>query len=167
MWPKIAPLLFALSISMNLAVAGTWLVTAAYARQDEPEIEGFMLDEIEITENQARRMGPTFREFRESINELAEQADSAREDLLDLLDADKLDHDAINETHRQIVDIQAKMQRTVIEHLIAQRDILSPGQQEHLFDALRQRAGRGRAGGMGTGQQRRRGRNGRNEPPNR
>ena len=164
MWPKIAPLLFVLSVSMNLAVAGTWLVTAAYARPDEPELEGFMLDEIEITERQARRMGPTFREFRESINELAEQADSAREDLLD---AGELDHDAINATHRQIVDIQARMQRTVIEHLIAQRDILSTQQQEHLFDALRQRAGRGRAGGMGDGQQRRRGRDGRNEPTNR
>ena len=167
MWRRILPIVFVLSVAVNLAVVGTWLVSAAaggWARP-APQPDGGPSDcpmhqRLGTTQEQWQKIEPLRSRFRQVTRDLSEQARQAREELIDLLEAPQADRQAIADKQSQILAVQGRMQQAVIEYLLAQKEHLTPEQQMEFFSAIRQRGGWGPGPGMGRGKRMRRGEGG-------
>ena len=163
MWRRILPIVFVLSVAVNLAVVGTWLVSAAaggWARPARQPDEGPSDCPMHQRLGTSQKIEPLRSRFRQVTQDLSEQARQAREELIDLLEAPQADRQAIADKQSQILAIQGRMQQAVIEHLLAQKEVLTPEQQSEFFSAIRQRGGWGPGPGMGRGQRMRRGQGG-------
>jgi Spy/CpxP family protein refolding chaperone len=151
MWKKIAPMLIILSVALNLAFVGVWAAHAARGRwfRHEPCRPGTAHSEIYCplhrrlgtSPEQWKRIEPRLAEFRRASQEVCADVMRRRAEMIDLVAAPKPDREAIKAKQEEILAGQHKMQQLVIDHLLAEKDVLTPEQQRELFDLLRQRSG--------------------------
>jgi len=151
MWKKIAPLLMVLSVALNVAVVGVWAAHAIRGhwitsdqcgRRDGPEGVWCPLHRrLNVTDEQWRRLEPRMVQFRRDSQALCQEVTRKRGELIDLVASPQGDRQAVAAKQEEILAGQRQVQRLVIEHLLAEKDILSPQQQKELFDLLRRRSG--------------------------
>jgi len=167
MWKTIKPLLILLSVGLNVAFAVAWAAHALPARTGGPPRgrggEGIWCPlhrELGTSEEQWQEIEPRLKQFQERCQELCRHINQLRSEMIDLVAAPEPDRAAIEAKQEEILAGQRRMQRLVIEHLLAEKQLLSPHQQEQLFEMIRQRAhcsghgpmmGRGRGRGRGMG----------------
>ena len=158
-------LVFILSVGLNVAFVTTWIVHAIGCRHDgmrhcrhrEGEECGPCSPHRRLgtSDEQWRRIEPLLAEFRKSSQTVCHVVARHRGELIDLLAAPEVDREAVRAKQKDILAGQRKMQELLIAHLLAEKELLGPEQQEELFRLLRTRTrcpGHGTmGGGLGTG----------------
>jgi Spy/CpxP family protein refolding chaperone len=146
MWNNLRKPLLALSLGLNAAFIAVWLahsvpglITGQRASKEIAEhaaVSSTFHREIGVTPEQWEQIEPYIRQFRENTRGQRQTMGSLRGELLELLAAPVLDEKAIRSKQEEILAGQRRMQNLVIEHLLREREILSPNQVERLMQAL-------------------------------
>lgn len=147
MWDSVRKPLFALSIGLNLAFVVIWMAHSYPGRESRREAPGVpagavavpsaLHRKIGVTEEQWERIAPHVREFRERAATQRRELSSLRRRLLDLLIVSKADEAAIRSKQAEILAGQRQMQNLVIDHLLEEKELLSPEQGKRLIQAIR------------------------------
>ena len=145
MWKKIAPLLILLSVALNIAFISVWAVHAARSHwpTDAPSREDAWCPlhrRLNVTGEQWRQLEPRIAEFRDRSQTICAELNRLRTELIDLIASDDPDRQAIAAKQEEIRAGQQRMQQLVVEHLLAEKDVLNAEQQKELFDLIRQRS---------------------------
>jgi Spy/CpxP family protein refolding chaperone len=93
------------------------------------------------TDQQWQQIEPKLAEFRKSAQGVCQDVARKRGEMIDLIASAQPDRQAIADKQEEILAGQRKMQQLVIEHLLAEKQVLTPEQQVKLFDLLRTRSG--------------------------
>ncbi|MFW5915036.1 MAG: Spy/CpxP family protein refolding chaperone [Planctomycetota bacterium] len=167
-WKKIRPVILAISIVLNVAFLGTWALHVYRARRtmhrshsarvrrcperDRQDIWCPLHREIGVTREQWEKLEPMLEEFRKKMEANARRIRGNRDALMDELRASEPDMERIEEYQEKIGEGQSKMRQLVIERLLEQKKVLTPEQQERLFEMMKKRMGfpAGRRGSPGT-----------------
>jgi Spy/CpxP family protein refolding chaperone len=145
MWKKIVPLLIVFSVALNLAFLGVWGVQVAAPllatdRAYDGEIWCPLHRSLNVTAEQWKQIEPRFTEFRRKSQALCVDMNRLRTELIDLIAVENPDRQVIAAKQDRIRDGQQQMQQLVIEHLLAEKQVLTAAQQKELFDLIRQRS---------------------------
>ena len=144
MWKKAAFYLVVTSLGLNLAFVGIWAAHAwpiRAADQPKPAIWCPLHRALGTTPKQWTEIEPRLREFQTAIGMLCSQANAMRSEVIGLIAAEEPDLDAIQAKQEEVLAAKRKIQRLVVEHLLAEREVLTPEQQRQLFAMLRERTG--------------------------
>ena len=149
MWKKIAPLLVVLSVALNVAFIGGWVVHAARGRWIGPERRGQACEgvwcplhrSLDVTNEQWGRLEPRVVQFQHDSETLCQDINRKRSELIDLIAAPQPDLEAIAAKQEEILAGQRKMQERVIANLLAEKQILTVEQQAKLFQMIREKTG--------------------------
>ncbi len=149
MWKKIVPLLIILSVALNIAFIGVWGLQVLQ-KCHTGRLAGEAADNgiwcplhssLGVTQEQWRVLEPGLIRFQRDTEAICQGINSRRGELLDLLVLPRPDRKAIAEKQEEIHLGQKQMQRLVIEHLLAEKEILTVRQQRDLFDMIRRHSG--------------------------
>ncbi len=150
MWKKIAPLLVVLSVALNIAfisvwavhaIRGHWLGRGRCGRGDAEDSPWCPLHRrLDVTDEQRRQLEPRLAEFRRRSQAICAEMNRSRRELIDLIAAAEPDRQAIAAKQEEIRAGQRRMQQLVVEHLLAEKEVLSAEQQKELFDLIRRRS---------------------------
>ena len=158
MWKRIGPLLIVLSVAMNVAFIGVWATHAIGSHwpveraDDHGKVWCPLHRRLNVTDEQWRKIEPRMVEFRQASKALCKEINRNRGEMIDLVAFPQPDRQAIAAKQEEIRAGQRRMQQLVIDHLLAEKEVLTPEQQKVFFDMLRQRggcAGPGRMMGLG------------------
>ena len=156
MWKKIVPLLIVLSVALNVAFISVWAVHTARAHwspggADDDDVWCPLHRRLSVTDEQWRQIEPRLAAFRRDSRSRRREIGRLRGEMIDLIAADEPDRQAIASKQEEMRDEQRQMQQLVIEHLLAEKEVLTAEQEKELFDMLRRRsacAGPGRMMGF-------------------
>ena len=157
MWKKTAPMLVVLSVGLNVAFIGVWAVHTARAHwsAERPDDGGKVWcplhRQLNVTDEQWRQIEPRLAAFRRDSQSRRQEIGRLRGEMIDLIAADEPDRQAIAAKQEEIRAGQRQMQQLVIEHLLAEKEVLTAEQEKELFEMLRRRsacAGPGRMMGF-------------------
>jgi Spy/CpxP family protein refolding chaperone len=145
MWKKIAPLLVVLSVALNIAFISVWAVHAARTHwptdaAGDSEMWCPLHRRLNVTDEQWQRLKPRIVEFRDRSQTICAEMNRLRTEVIDLIASDDPDRQAIAAKQEDIRAGQQRMQELVVEHLLAEKQVLTAGQQKELFDLIRQRS---------------------------
>jgi Spy/CpxP family protein refolding chaperone len=149
MWKKARLYLIVASVALNVAFAAMWIAYAAPS-QARPEETGQQATqhtiwcplhrELSVTEGQWQQIEPRLREFQAAVGGLCQQVNAKRSEVIDLITAEEPDAESIRAKQDEILATKRRIQDLVADHLLAEKEILSPNQQQRLFEMLRNRA---------------------------
>jgi len=146
MWKKIAPMLVVLSLALNAAFIGVWGVHAVRAHwsAERPEDGGAvgcpLHRRLNVTDEQWRQIEPRLAAFRRDSQSRRREIGRLRGEMIDLIAAERPDRQAMAAKHEEIRAGQRQMQQMVIEHLLAEKEVLTAEQEKELFEMLRRRS---------------------------
>ena len=158
MWRSSKRFLIVASIALNLAFVGVWLAHAIPAGTGKevaspPAASGRIWcplhERLNVSDEQWAQIEPRLREFRQSAQSVCQHVSKLRMEMLELIAAPTPDLEAIAGKQEEIQAGQRKMQGLVIGHLLAEKEILTPEQEERLFALIRERSGGPMRGGIG------------------
>jgi hypothetical protein len=143
MWRKLTPYIVVGSLGLNLAFVTVWFIHAwpnsAFGEFGErPAIWCPLHRSLQVTPRQWADIEPRLRAFQVSVGELCQQVDRARSGVIEMVAAEQPDLEAIRARQDEILAVKQVIQSRVVEHLLFEKEILSAGQQERLFEMLRQ-----------------------------
>jgi len=147
MWKKIAPLIIVLSVALNIAFIGVWAAHAigSYRPVEHADDHGKVWcplhRRLNVTDEQWRKIEPRMVEFRRASEALRREINRNRGEMIDLVASARPDQQAIAAKQEEIRAGQRRMQQLVINHLLAEKEVLTPEQQKVFFDMLRRRSG--------------------------
>jgi Spy/CpxP family protein refolding chaperone len=146
MWRKATVYLVLASLGLNLAFVGVWVAHAwpALAAGEmplEPAIWCPLHRALEVSPQQWAEIEPRLCEFQAAVGELCSHIDLVRSEVIDLIAAEEPDLDAIHAKQEEILATKRQIQRLVVEHLLAEKEVLTSEQQQRLFAMLRDRTG--------------------------
>src|SRR5207253_10844618 len=96
-------------------------------------------EKLGATPAQWEKIKPRLTEFRRSCQEVCRQVNRNRQELIEMLAAQETTPEAVRAKKEEILAGQRKMQDLVVEHIRADKELLTPEQQQALFDLLRTR----------------------------
>jgi Spy/CpxP family protein refolding chaperone len=150
MWKKMRPYLIVSSVALNVAFVGMWIAYAAPspARPEETAQRAMqqviwcpLHRELGTTEKQWAQIEPRLWEFQAAVGELCQQTDAMRSEVIDLIAAEEADTETIRAKQDEILAKKRGIQQLVVDHLLAEKEVLTPEQQQQLFQMLRNRTG--------------------------
>lgn len=136
MWKKIRSPLLILSLSLNLAVVAVWFVQFAKPDGNHLSARSLFHQEIGVTAEQWRQIEPIMLEFHRQSVKQEQQLETLRQQLLGLLTETPTDRKAIRLKQEEILKGQERMQNLVIDHLLKEKEILSPSQAKRLIQEI-------------------------------
>lgn len=170
MWRKVRPIVLAVSVALNVALLSTWAVRAIPAhlarrpsagQPQQPEIWCPMHRELGLTTEQWKKIEPQMLRFHRQIREQRGKLKGLREEMFELLRADRADREKMKAQQEKILQALRGMQDIVLDHLLAEKRLLTDAQQSRLFEMVKRRMqspgpsgpmmGPGRNGGSGIG----------------
>jgi hypothetical protein len=143
---KLPTLLLILSLGLNLAFVGTWLVSAIAARQ--PAVPGAvggepgktiwcpLHREIGVDLRQWEQIEPRLLRFQAETADMRREIRSLRRQMMNLLASPREETMLIQEKQVEILSAQRAMQTRVIQHLLAEKEFLAPDQQKKFFELI-------------------------------
>ena len=158
MWNKLKWFLIVASFALNLAVASVWIahtlpVSFAHEEAGPPtttsQIWCPLHQQLDVSAEQWTRIEPQLQQFRESAQAVSKHIGRLRSEVLDLIAMPTPDRDAIAAKQEQIRASQRKMQGMVVDHLLAEKEILTAEQGEQLLTLLREHSSGDRGGHAG------------------
>jgi Spy/CpxP family protein refolding chaperone len=148
MWKNARLYLLVASVALNVAFVAMWIAYAA-PLQTRPEEVGQRATqhtiwcplhrELSVTESQWQQIEPRLREFQAAVGELCQQVNTKRSEVIDLIAAEEPDAESIRAEQDEILATKRRIQDLVADHLLGEKDILTPRQQQRLFEMLRNR----------------------------
>jgi Spy/CpxP family protein refolding chaperone len=148
MWKKTRLYLIVASVALNVAFVATWIAHATVSethpegtdRQETTHVIWCPLHrELGVTGEQWAQIEPRLREFQAAVGELCRQTTGMREKVIELIAAKEPDREAIREKQNEILATKRRIQDLAAEHLLAEKQNLTPTQQTKLFEMLRNR----------------------------
>ncbi len=121
-------------------------------------IRGY-LDLIALTKEQKQQVEEIRKDFLPKVEGIRQALRQKRLQLNDLLFTEKPDMKSISEKSGEISALQAKLEREVIDHILQEKEILSPEQKRQFYDVIRtefEKGGLGVHGEQRTGSNRKR-----------
>ena len=144
MWKKLAPLLIALSVALNVGIGGAWIVHAiGQCRSSSPghgHAEGVwspLHRNLGVTADQWKLIEEDLERLHRASQEQRRIITTRQGELLDMIAAENPDRDAIAAKRKEINESQSRMQEMVIEWLLHEKEMLTPEQSSALFQAIR------------------------------
>ena len=137
-------MILVLSLAINaavLAVAGYGYYhngsrsTTAAGRL--PAADHHFYKKLGLTSAQLAKMTPMAASFHEHLKSLHSEMQGKKNAMLSLLGGKDVAPDRIEALHKEMAAIQNEIQKTVITHVRAVKEILNPGQRKRFFDLLR------------------------------
>ncbi len=150
MWKRLIPYLIVASVALNVAFVAMWVAHAApmQGKHLETNVDDAqetiwcpLHRELKVTEEQWAKIEPRLREFQASVGELCQKTDAVRSQVIEMIAADEPDVDAIFARQAEVLATKQQIQRLVVNHLLAEKEVLTPEQQQRLFTMLRERTG--------------------------
>jgi Spy/CpxP family protein refolding chaperone len=150
MWRRTKLYLIVASMALNVAFVATWLAhaTVSHAHPEETgrqETEHTIWcplhRELGVTGEQWAQIEPRLREFQAAVGELCKQTTGIRAEVIELIAAREPDKETIRAKQDEILATKRRIQRLVVDHLLAEKEVLTPEQQQQLFAMLRDRTG--------------------------
>ncbi len=146
MWRKATFYLILASLGLNLAFVAVWVAHAwpAPTAEETPPQSAIWCPlhrALKVSPQQWAEIEPRLREFQAAVGKLCDQTNALRSEVIDLIAAEKPDPDAIRAKHDEILATKRRIQQLVVDHLLAEREVLTPEQQQQLFAMLRNRTG--------------------------
>lgn len=148
MWNGARLYLTVASVALNVAFVAMWIAYAA-PPQARPKEAGQrptqhtiwcpLHRELDVTEGQWAQIEPRLREFQAAVGELRQHAGAKRSEVIDLIAAQAPDVESIRAKQDEILATKRSIQVLVADHLLAEKGILTPNQQQRLFEMLRNR----------------------------
>ncbi len=99
-------------------------------------IRGY-LDLIELTEDQKRQVEEIRKGFLPEVAEVRQALRQKRLELSDLLFAEDPDMQAIEAKSMDISNLQRELEKKVIDHILQEKELLSPEQEKHFYAVIR------------------------------
>ena len=159
MWNNVKRFLITASVALNIAFVGVWLahaVPVGLAQEEKtaasaatPRIWCPLHEQLHVSEEQWDQIEPRLKKFRESAQSVAGKIGRYRSEVLDLVAMPAPDREAIVAKQEEIRTCQRQMQGMVVDHLLAEKEILTAEQTEQLFALLREHSRGGRGGHAG------------------
>jgi len=112
------------------------LAVRLIARIRQNPIRGY-LDLIALTNEQKRLVEDIRRDFLPKVEGIRHALRSNRLQLNELLFAEVTDLKAIAEKSNEISALQAKLEREVIDHILQEKELLSPEQKREFYQVIR------------------------------
>lgn len=146
MWKKTKAYLILASVALNAAFVATWIARASVSQThaegtDRQETEHVIWcplhRELDVTGEQWERIEPRLREFQAAVGELRQQTNGIRAEVIELIAAKEPDRETIRAKQDEILATKRRIQNLVTEHLLAEKQDLTPEQQRELFEMLR------------------------------
>jgi Spy/CpxP family protein refolding chaperone len=151
MWRSSKRFLIVASVALNLAFIGVWLAHAIPAGVGEevapspPVTTGRIWcplhEQLNVSNEQWEQIEPRLKEFRKSAQSVCRHVSKLRLEVLELIAAPTPDREAIAAKQEEIQAGRRKMQGLMIGHLLAEKEILTPEQEERLFALIREHVG--------------------------
>jgi hypothetical protein len=141
---------FALGVVTALvAVAATLLVLYFYlhSTRKSPPPKGYLDLIPDLTVEQKEAVQEIRRTFLPKIGQIRENLRRERAELAKLLFADPTDRNRIYSISRQILLHQSDLENEVIEHILEEKEILSPAQQRKFYEIITEQFS---SGGLGV-----------------
>ena len=112
------------------------LAVRLYARMRQKPIRGY-LDLITLTEEQKRQVEDIRRDFLPKVAGIRQSLRDNRLSLNELLFAETPDNKLIAEKSNEISALQAKLEQEVIDHILQEKELLSPEQKKEFYQVIR------------------------------
>jgi Spy/CpxP family protein refolding chaperone len=138
-----------LAAGLGLAVAS---VAAVYwhlkrKRSRLPNIQGYLDLIPDLTEEQRRRVQEIRRVFLPRVARVRQDLYLKRAELADLLFAEPPDRERILQAADQILHHQSELEHEVIDHILEERQLLTPAQERRFYTIIVDQFG---SGGLGV-----------------
>lgn len=127
------------------------LAAAAYAhlnraRKRKANIKGYLDLIPDLSPHQRAQVQEIRRVFLPKVEEMRRKMRSMRAELADLLFDEPVDRERVFETAGRIIQIQSELEGEVIEHILEERELLSPSQNRMFYEIIVQQFSTGRLG---------------------
>jgi len=148
MWKKVRLYLIVASATLNVAFVAMWIAYAAPSQARPKETDQGATQhtiwcplhrELGVAEEQWAQVEPRLREFQAAVGDLCQEVNAKRSEVIDLIAAEEPDRATIRAKQDGILATKRSIQDLVAEHLVAEKEILTPKQQQRLFEMLRDR----------------------------
>ena len=147
MWKKALIVLVVLSAALNIAFIAAWAVHAFAGRSvdiqctpDGEEIWCPLHRKLGVTNEQWRQIEPKLRAFRDASLQQSRRVETLRDEMIALLAAPDASRPAIKAKQDEILAAQREMQDMMLDHLLAEKHVLTPEQQKLMFKLIRESA---------------------------
>ena len=122
------------------------------AAVDEQSVASKLKQEFDLSETQAAEIGEIRSSFENELGNVGIEINEKQMELFNAIRSENPDTKSINELIDRISLLQAKLQKEAVKHIITEKGLLNPVQQERYFKRFFNRFGRGQAiGGRGRG----------------
>jgi Spy/CpxP family protein refolding chaperone len=121
------------------------LAVRLIARISQKPIRGY-LDLIALTNEQKRQVEDIRRDFLPKVEGIRQSLRSNRLQLNELLFTEVPDLKTIAEKSNEISALQAKLEREVIDHILQEKELLSPEQKREFYQVIRNEFDKGGLG---------------------
>jgi Spy/CpxP family protein refolding chaperone len=145
-----------------LALTVIALFGSRFIRVRRKPIRGY-LDLIKLTESQKQQVEEIRKDFLPRVAGIRQTLRQRRLELNDLLFAEPPDMQSIEEKSKDISKLQAQLEKEVIEHIIEEKELLSPEQRRQFYKVIHgefEKGGLGVHGEQNTGAARNAGKDG-------
>lgn len=130
---------FALGIVTALVTATATLCALYFylkSTRKKPVIKGYLDLIPDLSSKQMERVQVIRNTFLPKVNQIRENLRHERAELAKLLFADPPDRENIHAIARQILEHQSELENEVIEHILEERELLSPSQQRRFYQII-------------------------------
>jgi Spy/CpxP family protein refolding chaperone len=122
------------------------LLASRFIRVRRKPIRGY-LDLIALTENQKQQVENIRKDFLPRVAGIRQALRQNRLELNNLLFAEPPDMQAIEGKSRDISKLQTQLEKEVIDHILQEKELLSPEQKRQFYEVIR---GEFEKGGLGV-----------------
>ena len=169
MWKTVKPYFLVASLALNAAFITMWIAHAAPSQVPSEQPDGPaarsevwcpLHRELGVRQEQWTQIEPRLRAFQANVGDLRERVVPIRSEVIEMLAAEQPDIAAIRAKQDEILATKRAIQGLVVDHLLAEKEILTRDQQSRLFEMLQEHVGRcgtgppmsGKVTGRGMGQ---------------
>jgi Spy/CpxP family protein refolding chaperone len=115
-------------------------------RPTGPPPEGprdFIKQELGLTDEQAEEIDAHFERFKTEMDPILDSLQSKRRELMDEISVVEPSRERLDHLADEMGDLQARLQKMTIEHLLKGKSLLTPEQQKKFFSLFKEGPGRG------------------------
>lgn len=113
--------------------------------EEKKQVKGY-LDMIDLNDEQKRRVEVIRKDFLPKVENIRKDLRGKRLELNDLIFASKPDMQAIDNKTRKVVGLQAELEKEVIDHILQEKEILTPDQQQQFHEIIKKEFEKGGLG---------------------